>query len=107
MFTDQEVVRERVYKFYQANSSKGKIYTVNHFKAENIPTRTIYRIIQRVENESGYERAPGTGREATIMTDTNIDKLIEMFDHSDGISQRQAAREFNCSQPYICLSPVR
>jgi hypothetical protein len=35
------------------------------------------------------------------MTSNNIKKLKNMFDHKDGVSQRQAARLFNCSQKYI------
>jgi hypothetical protein len=104
MASTQEVLRERVYKFYEENKSKPKKYIVDHFLAENIPSSTIYSIIQRAENEYGYERTPGTGRKAEIMDENGVDRLIEMFDHSDRISQRQAAREFGCSQQYISLT---
>ena len=48
----QEHSRERVYNFYIENKSLGKRYTINHFKAENFPERTIYSIIERAENEN-------------------------------------------------------
>jgi hypothetical protein len=100
----QEVVRKRVYSFYNDNKDKGKKFTKDHFVAENIPESTIYRIIQRAENESGHKRVRGSGRKAKIMTKTNIKKLETMFDHKDGISQRQAARKFKCSHQYIGLT---
>ena len=38
--------------FYNENKDKGKSYTVHHFRRMNVPKRTIYRIIKRVENHS-------------------------------------------------------
>ena len=58
----QELSRERVYNFYIENKSLGKRYTINHFKAENFPERTIYSIIERAENEIGPKRVVGSGR---------------------------------------------
>ena len=43
----------------------------------------------------------GSGRIAKKMTKNNIRRLEAMFNHHHGVSQRQAARKFNCSQPYI------
>jgi hypothetical protein len=37
----QEAQRERVYKFYNDHKKNGKLFTVNNFKAEHIPKRTI------------------------------------------------------------------
>jgi len=101
MKSKQEARRERVYKFYLGNRSQGKKFTVDHFKAENIPKRTIYSIIQRAENESGHERVNGSGRIAKIMSKKNIRSLKTMFDHNDRVSQRQAARRFKCSPSFI------
>jgi hypothetical protein len=58
----QQIQRERVYKFYNEHKDNRKLFTVNHFKAEHIPKRTIYRVIQRAENDSGYNRRLGSGR---------------------------------------------
>lgn len=93
--------RERVYNFYLENRTKGKMFTVNHFKAEHIPESTIYVIIKRAENDSGHERVNGSGRIAKIMTKKNIRCLKSMFDHNDKVSQSQAARKFKCSQVHI------
>lgn len=97
----QEELRKRIYNFYIENRSQGKKHTVNHFKKEKVPSSTIYSIIDRAENESGHQRASGSGRVAKIMTPTAIRQLTRLFDHKCGISQRQAARKFKCSQPYV------
>lgn len=101
MMSKQEAIRKRVYEFYLANRDKDKKFTRDHFLAERIPRKTIYRIIERAENESGHKRVIGSGRIPQIMTKKHIGTLKTMFNHKDSVSQRQAARKFNCSQQYI------
>lgn len=101
MSSKQEARRKQIYEFYLDNRSEGKKYTIDHFRAAKIPRQTISDIIKRAENDSGHERVRGSGRKAKIMTKTNIKRLKTMFDHRDGVSTRQAARKFKCSQPYI------
>jgi transposase len=36
------------------------------------------------------------------MDKKNVEKLKRMFNNKDGVSQTQASRRFDCSQPYIC-----
>lgn len=101
MVSKQEDRRKRIYEFYISNRNKGKKFTVAHFLAEGVSEKTIYRIISRVENNSGHERVKGSGRVAKIMTKRRINRLKGMFEHKDGVSQRQAGRKFGCSQQYI------
>jgi len=101
MSSKQEQRRKRIYEFYLANRSKGKKFTLDHFRCENVARQTVSDIIKRAENDSGHERVQGSGRVAKIMTSKNIKRLKIMFDHRDGVSIRQAARKFNCSNPYI------
>ena len=101
MTSKQEQRRKEIYEFYLANRSCGKAFTLEHFKHVNISNRAIYRILERAENESGYERVPGSGRVAKIMTSKGIKRLNDMFDHTDQVSTRQAARKFGCTQPHI------
>ena len=44
-------VRKRVHKFYKNNITRGKLFTYNHFKVENAPKTTVYRVIKRAENK--------------------------------------------------------
>ena len=85
-----------MYNFYIENKFLRKSYTINHFKTENFPERTIYSIIERAENEIGPKRVVGSGRIAKKMTKKNVAKLKIMFDHQDGVSQRQGARKCKC-----------
>ena len=101
MNSKQEEIRKCVYEFYLNYKNAGKKFTYDHFKVENIPKSTIYKIIKRAESESGYQRVQGSGVKAKKITRTNIERLKLMFDHKDGVSQRQAAKKFNCTQQRI------
>ena len=83
MNNKEKCLRERIYKYYEDNRSEGKKFTLDHFKGEKIYKNTFYRIIERAENKSGYNRAPRGGRIATIMTTKNIRRLKVMFDSKD------------------------
>ena len=63
----QEALRERVYKFYLDNQSRGKNFTFLHFKAEKMSKSTIYRIIEHAENSLGLKRRAGSGKKTKIM----------------------------------------
>ena len=97
----QELVRERLYKFYSENMSKGKFFTFQYFNAENIPKSTIYGIIQLFENNIGPKKVCDSGLKAKKMTSKKIDQLKKMFNNKDNISQTKASRKFNCTQQYI------
>lgn len=101
MSSNQEQTRKEIYEFYLANKSRGKLFTLEHFSHVKITKRSVYRILERAENESGYKRVPGSGRVAKIMTPKGIKRLKTMFDHSDRISTTQAARKFKCTHPHI------
>jgi len=100
MNNKEKCLRERIYKYYEDNRSEGEKFTLDRFKGEKINKSTIYRIIERAENKSCYNIAPGSGRIATIRTAKNIRRLKVMFDNKDGVLQ--AARKFQCSQACIC-----
>lgn len=98
--SNQDTLRERVYKFYIEHRDHGKTYTLNHFLAEKISKATIYRVIRRAENESGYMRRIGSGRTAIKMTPKKITQMKNMFNNSDSVSYRLAARKFGISPSY-------
>lgn len=100
MVSKQEALRKRVVIFYNLNVSKGKKYTVDHFTKENVPVSTIYRILTSL----AVDRKSGSGRPAKIMTKKKLAILHNTFNNNDAMSQRDAARKFKCSQPYICRS---
>ena len=106
MSSKQEARRKQIYEFYLNNRSEGKKYTIDYFLAAKIPRQTIPDIMKRTENNLGHERVSGSCRVAKIMTKTNIKRLKNMFEHRHGVSTRQAARKFECSQSLIVQTLV-
>ncbi|KAL4510759.1 hypothetical protein ABPG72_004913 [Tetrahymena utriculariae] len=98
----QELLRERVYNFYMDNKNRGKSYTYKHFQEENIAKSTICRIIKLADEGLSPKRKQGSGRITKIFPKKQLSSLKKAFDHNDGISQRQAAQRYRCSQSYIC-----
>ena len=47
MTSKEDILRKRVYQFFEKHSDKPKSFTVNHFKDEGEARSTIYRIIKR------------------------------------------------------------
>ena len=72
MKNKQECLRVRIYKYYADNQSERKKYMLNHFRCKDFYKSTIYRVIECAENKSDYERSPGSGRIAGIMSTKNI-----------------------------------
>lgn len=107
MASNEEVLRGRVYKFYADNIQSGKMHTVRHFMAEGVPRTTIYDILQRFDNRLPATRQPGSGGSNVKLTPRNLATLKRLFDHKDGISQRQAAQRFKCTQQTISNSLKR
>jgi hypothetical protein len=98
--TKEESLRIRVYKFFNENKSLGKMFTVRHFMAEQVPRSTIYNILKRSEYFS-TERKQGSGPIAKKITKVQLNKLKKAFDHKDNISQSQAAKKFDITQQYV------
>lgn len=101
MASNEDALRSRVYKFYSENIEAGKPYTLRHFMAEGVPRTTIYDILRRFDTNLPASRKAGSGRPPTIMTRRNLATLRRLFDHKDGISQRQAAKRFQCDHRTI------
>jgi predicted DNA-binding protein (UPF0251 family) len=93
----EEALRIRVYAFFNENKLFGKVFTVRHFMAEQVPRRTIYNILERSEYFRP-ERKQGSGKTPQKMTKVQLNKLKKAFDHEDNISQLQAAKKFDISQ---------
>uniref|UniRef100_A0A914DRN3 Transposase n=1 Tax=Acrobeloides nanus TaxID=290746 RepID=A0A914DRN3_9BILA len=75
---------------------RGKSYTLKHFMAEGVPRSTIYGILQRFHDKLPASRKSGSGRPPSKLPPRKLAALRHLFDHKDGISQRQAARKLNC-----------
>ncbi len=100
MPSKQEALRERIVNFYEKFCDAGKKFTVDHFTLEGVPKRTIYNILKCPK----VIRKPGPGKKAKIMTKNGIKRLERMFDNKAGVSQRHAAKLYECTQQYISKS---
>ena len=100
MKTDSDL-KTRVYKFCSENMQRGKLYIVNHYKAEGVPKSTIYRHIESYLKGKCVERKNGSGKPPFIATKKNIKKLKKWFDHKSGVSLRKVARRLNCRHTTI------
>lgn len=97
MPSKQESVRKRIVNFYQKFCDSGKKFTVDHFALEGVPKRTENNILKCTR----VIRKTGSGKKAKIMTKKGLRKLERLFDNKDGVSQRYAAKLFDCTQQHI------
>ena len=93
--------RKRVYSFYEKNFHQGHTFTIEHFKKEGKHAKTVRRILNRYDNGIPAERQGLKGSVAKKMTDEKIHQLIELFDHSDWLSQVEVAKDFGIDQSYV------
>jgi len=101
MSSNENTFRQRVYKFYSENLSKGKHFTVLHFRAEGAPKRTIYDILKRYDDGLPAERQVGSGRPAKIFTKKKSKQLEKDFQNNDKFSMRRAAQKYDASVGYV------
>lgn len=97
----QEALRERVYRFYNAKKSEGKMFTIEHFKAEGEHPTTIRRIIDRFNAGIAISHQSGAGRPVVKMSESKVKLLLKHFDHQKGRSCRNAAARFKVSKSYV------
>ena len=101
MAIKQNELKKRVYEYWEKYKEYGKLYVVSHFVSEGSKRSTIYDMIQDAENKKPLERKKGSGRPVKIATPANIIKLVKMFDHKSGRSQKQAAIKLKTTQQNI------
>lgn len=101
MQEERALLRKRVYNYYDTHKELRKIGTVSHFKDENIPTQTIYSILQRYDKNLPPERKTGSGCKAKKITFSRLNQIKSFFDGHDSVSIRCAARKFNVSKSYL------
>ena len=60
----QEDLRKRICQIRNSHLEKRKIFTVKHFLDEGASKATIYRALERVDNNLGYQSKKGSGPKA-------------------------------------------
>ena len=99
----RSISRARCTEFYELHRNLGKKYTVQHFKSENVAASTVYHILRSPTTA----RTQGSGRPTKIMDAKRLRSLSRAFNNKDSLSQREEAKNFNCSHQYICKTLKR
>ena len=71
--------RQIITNFYRKNYNKGKAYTINFFKAQNIKKDQVYQAIGQVEAGRSHEQWTGAGRlkKLSERQEKDVMKVIE------------------------------
>ena len=85
-------VRKCVYKFCKNNITRGKLFTYNHFKVENVSKITVYCIITRSESGLSAENKKIWKVKDTKMTKSIINQLTAYFENNPKATIRKGAR---------------
>lgn len=94
-------LRKRMYQFVKDNPNLTNKVIVKHFMEEKVPKSTAHSILQRLENNLPPERRSRITPAICKMTEDKVNLLKEMIDHSDGVSQRRVADQFEVHQSTI------
>jgi len=87
-------------RVYNALGQMNKTDMVKHFRVENIPRSTIYRIIKRFEHGLPCEDKPRKGRPCKL-NKKKQEKLKESTENRIGVSQRKLSLKFKVSRSCI------
>lgn len=89
----QMASKQQALQFYETHrgNHREKWFTVDHFRDENVPVSTVYRILASLS----VERKAGSGRSVNVMTNKK-EALKKLFDNKDGKSLRDAGRKYHC-----------
>lgn len=93
----KEHLRERIYNLL---GQKPKNEVINHFKCENIPISTIYRVVKRWETGNSAKSLQKVGR-PPILNEKQQRKVIRSAGNKVGVSQRKLAAKFEVSRGCI------
>ena len=98
--SDREALKKRIVNHNLNIAKKKKIDTVNHFKKEKVPERTIYQVITNYENNKITQDLPRSGRPQKLAP-AKVKRLVKSFKNRDGKSQRVEAQKFNITQQSV------
>ena len=97
---ESEMLAKRVVIFFKNENKEVLKHTVNDFKKENVPIRTIYNIITRYRKHNSTNYLPKTGRPKKI-SDQELKTLIRLIDNKMRVSQHRLGRRFGVNQSTI------
>jgi hypothetical protein len=90
---EREALAKRVRNFYEDAANKSVKTTVNFFKKQNIPERTIRYILKKYLVYGTTEFLPRSGRPFKL-SDKQVDAMVKSINNKTGVSQREIARRY-------------
>ena len=98
--SDREALKKRIVNYYLNIAKKVKIDTVNHFKKEKVPERSIYNIISHYEQQKTTSDLPRRGRPQKLGPG-EVKLLVKSFKNRDSKILRVEGRKFNISHQSV------
>ena len=95
-------VQKRVGNFWNLHSTKGKTFTVNHFKIEGYAKSTIYRYINTIQQHGHVERKSGSGGHNKKLNNSQRAAIVRSAVDKRGVSARKIAKKYN-----VCEKTIR
>jgi transposase len=96
-----ESVKKALYKFMNENQQMETFDIAKRFIGPLAKKRTVYHWIKQYRDTGTLERKIASGPQAKIATKSNVRRIVKMFNHRSGRSQKQAAKKLGCTQQYI------
>lgn len=93
--------RELIEILYQKYEDQPKSVIVKKLEELNIPRRTSYRVLAKLQKGASVERKSGSGRRRLKMPETKRQRMVRKAVDRVGVSTRQMASKFGISQSYV------
>jgi transposase len=94
---EREALSQRICNFFRDAANNSVKTTVNYFKKQNIPQRTIYNILKRYITYNTTKDRPRSGRPMKL-SHKNLTTIVKSVNNRCGVSQRKIGRRFKVHQ---------
>jgi hypothetical protein len=97
---EKEALSQRICNFYHDAANNSVKTTVNYFKKQNVPQRTIYNIVKGYLTYNTMKDRLCSGRVVKLCV-KNLTAIVESVNNKYGVSQRKIGKRFNVHQSII------
>jgi transposase len=94
--------RDIIANFYERHLHLGKAYTVHHYAAEGIPSRSVYHILRMYEERGTTVRKGGSGGHNKKLTAASRAAIVRSNINKNGVSLRQLAKKNHVNPSTMC-----
>lgn len=98
-----DALRLQLYQLLTENPNMKRKEAVQRFTDIGLNERTVRRWYNQYRSTGDIERKIPSGRPAVLATKKNLRDLRKAFNKRSGCSQRSAAKDLGCTQPYISI----